>query len=451
MRFGVLFTVLAGIAWGQLHPQVDPEAEALFRRATTAFQQLPAYELDVETTGSGFHILATVAVRQPDRILISGSTPATGQTTVFSDGRTSLFWEESSNLYARIDAAIPAATLLHLTDLTPEAEPTAQNLTSAKILRDDTIYIDGERFDCKVVRIETAGPHERTLWVDTKTGVALRQQTFVTPPGLKTEIPATSNVTRFHHGARAADAGDFSFIVPADATEVDWRQMDLEVTHRGLIGELPPPLRLTTVDGRPVDLAKLRGKPVLLHFEAPWCKPCEDAAPALESVAKTMGNDVRILRINDGNAEALGIKAWPANMLIGREGKILTFDAGRASEAALLALLRNAASPQPAQPPRIWGATEKHRGEVAPPELVYKVDPGYTLGAQKAKVSGTVMLAILIGTDGHVSDIHVLEKLDPGLDARAITAVSKWRFKPAMHGDTPVAFRARAGVSFMER
>ena len=88
---------------------------------------------------------------------------------------------------------------------------------------------------------------------------------------------------------------------------------------------------------------------------------------------------------------------------------------------------------------------------MTPPELVYKVDPGYTLEAQKAKISGTVMLAILVGTDGNVTDIHVLEKLEPGLDARAITAVSKWRFKPAMRGDTPVAFRARAGVSFSEQ
>jgi protein TonB len=88
---------------------------------------------------------------------------------------------------------------------------------------------------------------------------------------------------------------------------------------------------------------------------------------------------------------------------------------------------------------------------VTPPEVVYKVDPGYTLEAQKAKISGTVMLAILIGTDGRVSDIHVLEKLEPSLDARAITAVSKWRFTPAMRGTTPVAFRARAGVSFSEQ
>jgi outer membrane biosynthesis protein TonB len=61
------------------------------------------------------------------------------------------------------------------------------------------------------------------------------------------------------------------------------------------------------------------------------------------------------------------------------------------------------------------------------------------------------MLAILVGVDGRVSDIHLLEKLEPGLDARAITAVSKWRFTPAMRGDTPVAFRARAGVSFSQQ
>jgi protein TonB len=88
---------------------------------------------------------------------------------------------------------------------------------------------------------------------------------------------------------------------------------------------------------------------------------------------------------------------------------------------------------------------------VTPPDLVYKVDPGYTQEAQKSKISGTVMLAILVGVDGRVSDIQVLEKLEPSLDARAITAVSKWRFTPAMRGTAPVAFRARAGVSFSQQ
>jgi TonB family protein len=161
--------------------------------------------------------------------------------------------------------------------------------------------------------------------------------------------------------------------------------------------------------------------------------------------------------ISAQDAEELGLKAFPANMLIGRDGKVLSFDAGRASEAALVALLQNAASPNAVTPPPVWGMAEPHgphvklKGEVKPPEITYRVDPGYTVEAQKAKINGTVMLAILVGTDGKVSDIHVLEKLEPGLDARAITAVSKWRFKPAMCGDTPVAFRARAGVSFSQQ
>jgi TonB family protein len=361
-----------------------------------------------------------------------------------------------------------------------------QTLVSAKLIRSDEIYLEGEKFECKVIQVATTGregvkadPRLRTLWIDTKTGVALRQQTDVVPRGLPVEIPASIVVTRFHYGAQVGN-GDFAFIVPADATEVDWHLMDLAVTHRGLIGQVAPPLHLTAPDGRIFDTSKFHGKPVLLHFQTAWCKPCEESTVVLDSVTKSVGGEVKILRVDvdesDGvtpglkagaprpflsasaaELEPLGLKAWPANLLIGRDGKILSFDAGRATEAALLALLRSAASPDAVAPVPAWGALEPHHGphvaqkDVSPPELLYRVDPGYTLEAQKAKISGTVMLAILVGTDGKVSDIQILEKLEPSLDARAITAVSKWRFKPAMRGTTPVAFRARAGVSFSEQ
>jgi protein TonB len=495
---------MSALGWGGLNAQIEPEAERLYRRASAALQQLQAYEMDVETTlarphedpGEGFHILAKVAVRQPDQVLISGSTPFAGETTVYSDGRTSLFWQESTNQFAKIDAAIPAKMLLRLTDLTPEAEPYEQTLVSAKVLRDEEIDLDGEKFDCKVIEVSTLGregvkadPRPRTLWVDTKTGVALRQETDVVPPHLDREVPASIVVSRFHYGSQVGN-GDFAFIVPADATEVDWHLMDLAVTNRGLTGQAPPPMRLATMDGRTLDLAKFRGKPVLLHFETTWCKPCAEAGTQLDSVAKAMGSEVKILRVDvdespdtlraglektvakpgaqpqhpplmvtGAEVESLGLKAWPANLLISREGKILSFDAGRATEPALLALLQSAASPDAVEPTPVWGAAEPRHaphgapvhGPVIPPELVYKVDPGYTLEAQKAKISGTVMLSILVGTDGRVSDIHVLEKLEPSLDARAITAVSKWRFTPAMRGTSPVAFRARAGVSFSQQ
>ncbi len=502
IRLVAVFSTISGFAWGGLNPPVDPEAEKLYRRASVALHQLPAYEMDVETTiarphgepGDDFHILAKLAARQPDQILISGSTPFSGETTVYSDGRTSLLWQESTNQFAKIDGVIPANLLLRLTHLTPEAEPSEQTLVSAKLLRNEEIDVDGEKFDCKVIQIRTAAregvesdPSPRTLWIDTKTGVALRQQTDVVPPHLDKEIPASIVVTRFRYGSEVG-SGDFAFIVPADATEVDWHLMDLAVTHRGLIGQAPPQMHLTTMDGRTLDLSKFRGKPVLLHFETTWCKPCAEADTVLDSVAKAMGGEVRILRVDvdesadvlraaiektakpgipsphpplmstTADVEPLGLKAWPANLLIGRDGKVLSFDAGRATEAALLALLQNAASPDAVSPTPVWGATEPRRtqrgpiqGKVTPPDLVYKVDPGYTVEAQKAKISGTVMLSIVVGTDGRVSDIHVLEKLEPSLDARAITAVSKWRFTPATRGDTPIAFRARAGVSFSQQ
>ena len=46
----------------------------------------------------------------------------------------------------------------------------------------------------------------------------------------------------------------------------------------------PMELRFTAADGREVDLAKLRGKVVLVDFWATWCKPCLDEMPNVKRV-----------------------------------------------------------------------------------------------------------------------------------------------------------------------
>ena len=51
-----------------------------------------------------------------------------------------------------------------------------------------------------------------------------------------------------------------------------------------LEGKAPPPLKVTdwqNTDGKPVDLAKLRGKVVLLDFWGTWCPPCRKSISAL--------------------------------------------------------------------------------------------------------------------------------------------------------------------------
>ena len=67
----------------------------------------------------------------------------------------------------------------------------------------------------------------------------------------------------------------------------------------------------------------------------------------------------------------------------------------------------------------------------------------------KAREQGTVMLLVLVGTDGSVEDIRIDKSSGfSRLDRAARDAVKQWRFNPARHGGLAQRAWARVPISF---
>jgi TonB family protein len=69
--------------------------------------------------------------------------------------------------------------------------------------------------------------------------------------------------------------------------------------------------------------------------------------------------------------------------------------------------------------------------------IVKQVRPDYPKKAIGSQLHGMVTLSGVIGTDGRLKDVHVIEG-DPLLADAAMSAVLKWRYNPALRDRMPV-------------
>jgi TonB family protein len=86
-------------------------------------------------------------------------------------------------------------------------------------------------------------------------------------------------------------------------------------------------------------------------------------------------------------------------------------------------------------------------GSLPQPAKLFDVRPVYPQKAREARITGTVLVEITIGTDGAVTDARVLRSI-PLLDAAALEAVRQWRYDVTLVNGVPTPMRMVVTIPF---
>jgi len=87
---------------------------------------------------------------------------------------------------------------------------------------------------------------------------------------------------------------------------------------------------------------------------------------------------------------------------------------------------------------------------IAPARLIRKVNPTYPPAALEAQIQGSVVLQVIVDTNGAVHDVRFVSG-PPILGLAAIDAVEHWRYQPAHLNGQPLEWETLVTVKFSLR
>ena len=96
----------------------------------------------------------------------------------------------------------------------------------------------------------------------------------------------------------------------------------------------------------------------------------------------------------------------------------------------------------------LLGCEHEPERNVTPPRAIFNPPPEYSEEARKKKIHGTIVLSLVVTTDGTARDIKVEKGIGYGLDEKAVETVSRWKFSPALKDGEPVEKQIHVEVDF---
>lgn len=89
--------------------------------------------------------------------------------------------------------------------------------------------------------------------------------------------------------------------------------------------------------------------------------------------------------------------------------------------------------------------------DVQSPVLVRSIHAQMTAEAMRAEVHGSVVLRGVVDSNGAVTDVRVVQSLEPSLDLASRDAFGQWTFRPARRGAEPIPIAITVEMTFTMR
>lgn len=86
---------------------------------------------------------------------------------------------------------------------------------------------------------------------------------------------------------------------------------------------------------------------------------------------------------------------------------------------------------------------------ITPPRVIHQVMPQSNPDDAKGfRISGTVLVGLVVSSKGEPMEVHVVKSLDKDVDDTAVDAVKQWKFDPAKKDGRPIAVRVTVEIRF---